>query len=70
LKVLEQTSDTQVKIGDVTVSTEDFEHHVFSQFKPYKIQLQSFERYINYDGGKTIDAGGLKRLSCYRCFTN
>jgi hypothetical protein len=29
---------------------------VFSQFKPYKIQLQSFERY-NYDGGKTIDAG-------------
>jgi hypothetical protein len=55
LKVLEQTSDATLKIGTAVVDTKDFDYLVFSQFKEYKIQLNSFERYINYDDGVVED---------------
>ncbi|BAO74694.1 LamG-like jellyroll fold domain-containing protein [Winogradskyella sp. PG-2] len=60
LQVIEQTSDTDVvlNVGDpdeVTVSTDGFEHPVYTQFLPYEITLQSFERYVNHDSGSDVE---------------
>lgn len=49
LKVLEQTSDDTIEIGDEIIDAESLGYKIFSQFKEYKIQLNSFERYVNYD---------------------
>ncbi|SNR71632.1 LamG-like jellyroll fold domain-containing protein [Lutibacter flavus] len=55
LKVLEQTSDATIQIGEEIFNTDDFSYPVFTQFREYKIQLNSFERYVNYDDGGEVE---------------
>jgi hypothetical protein len=60
LQVLEQTSDTEVVLNEgdpdeVSISTEDFDHPVYTQFLPYEITLKSFERYSNFDSGSAVE---------------
>lgn len=55
LRVTSQTSDSQVPIGDITISTTGFEYSIYTQFHSYRIVLKSFERYINYDYGTVQD---------------
>ncbi|MDO7171829.1 LamG-like jellyroll fold domain-containing protein [Mariniflexile sp. AS56] len=55
LKVVEQTSDLEIDLDGIKISTEGFEYLVYSQFKEYKVILNRFERYINYDDGELED---------------
>ncbi len=55
LKVTEQTSDKVVN----GISTQNFTFPVYSQFIPYKVVLNRFERYTNYDDA---DAGAVEDL--------
>lgn len=50
LEVIEQTSDMTIDSGEGTsISTTGFSDLVYSQFHPYKIVMNRFERYINND---------------------
>lgn len=50
LEVIEQTSDLTVKLGkEESISTDGFTNPVYSQFHPYKIVMNRFERYVNKD---------------------
>ena len=60
LQVIEQTSDTEVVLNagdpnEVSVSTEGFDHPIYTQFLPYEITLRSFERYVNHDSGSGVE---------------
>lgn len=55
LKVQSQTSDVAVKIDGVKISTEGFELPVYTQFSPYAVTLQRFERYLNKDGDEEVE---------------
>ncbi|WP_055442805.1 LamG domain-containing protein [Lacinutrix himadriensis] len=60
LQVLEQTSDTEVVLNagdpnEVSVSTEGFDHPIYTQFVSYEITLSSFERYVNHDSGSGVE---------------
>lgn len=50
LKVVEQTSDKFVTVDGVNISIQESSYvKMYSQFAPYKLVLNRFERYLNYD---------------------
>jgi hypothetical protein len=50
LKVVEQTSDKFVTVDGVNISIQERSNlKMYSQFAPYKLVLNRFERYLNYD---------------------
>jgi len=49
LKVIDQTSDKNIKFGDEVYSTEGFDYKIYEQAKEYTIELETFEKYSNYD---------------------
>ncbi|PKH66898.1 laminin G [Flavobacterium sp. ALD4] len=55
LKVVEQTSDKTVEIDGIKISTGGFDFPVYSQFKEYKVVLNRFERYTNYDDNSEVE---------------
>ena len=55
LKVTEQTSDKTIKVGALNISTTGFENPVYTQFYPYKIVMDRFERYTNNDNAPAIE---------------
>lgn len=54
LEVTEQTSDKTIKVGDEEVSTTGFKNPVYTQFKSYKIVMDRFEKYTNYDDSSKV----------------
>ncbi|MFD1606057.1 LamG-like jellyroll fold domain-containing protein [Flavobacterium artemisiae] len=55
LQVVEQTSDKIIDVTGTKVSTENFSKPIYTQFMPYKIVMNRFERYINNDSGTAIE---------------
>ena len=55
LRVVSQTSDTEITIGENTFSTEGFEFPIYTQFQNYFIRMQRFERYVNFDTSEEIE---------------
>ena len=55
LRVTEQTTDQTIDVDGNLISTEGFEYPVYTQFGTYSITLNSFERYINYDGAEEVE---------------
>ncbi|MBW1298595.1 LamG-like jellyroll fold domain-containing protein [Aquimarina litoralis] len=55
LRVVKQTSDSEIEVNDEMISTDGFEYPVYTQFGTYEIELNSFERYINYDGAEEVE---------------
>ena len=45
-------TDAEGHVNEVSVSTEGFEFPVYTQGLPYAIIFETFEEYINYDGGE------------------
>lgn len=55
LQVIEQTSDKTIDVAGVKVSTENFAKPIYTQFVPYKIVMNRFERYSNNDSGTAVE---------------
>jgi hypothetical protein len=55
LQVIEQTSDKTIDVRGQSVSTENFAKPVYTQFIPYKIVMNRFERYSNKDSGTSVE---------------
>jgi hypothetical protein len=60
LTVLAQTNETELTIGDKTISTTGFEVnskavYVYKQFGLYAVKMQSIERYVNNDATTAIE---------------
>ncbi|MFV5690716.1 LamG-like jellyroll fold domain-containing protein [Flavobacterium sp. LT1R49] len=55
LQVVEQSCDKTISIKGVAITTTDFAHPVYTQFNPYKIVLNRFERYTNMDTGTAVE---------------
>lgn len=55
LRVIRQTSDTEIDIDGKKISTTGFAHLVYSQNNLYEIELKSFERYVNMDGDVHVE---------------
>ena len=55
LRVISQTSEEELEIDGVKISTEGFEFPVYNQFTSYAIVLNSFEPYVNYDGDEEVE---------------
>jgi len=55
LRVLSQTSASEVEVDDEKISTVGFQYPVYNQFGDYQIVMQSFEPYVNYDDGLVED---------------
>eukprot|EP01029_Cantina_marsupialis_P023155 TRINITY_DN572_c0_g8_i1.p1 TRINITY_DN572_c0_g8~~TRINITY_DN572_c0_g8_i1.p1 ORF type:complete len:2842 (+),score=386.31 TRINITY_DN572_c0_g8_i1:11260-19785(+) len=49
VRVIKQEYDKEIEIGDHSYSTEGFQYPVYSQFKPYALEMKRFERYVNFD---------------------
>lgn len=66
LKVIEQTSEKEIKVDGTSIETTNFEIEdpnnsaakipvkVYKQFSPYSIVLSRFERYTNLDSGTAV----------------
>jgi hypothetical protein len=50
VRVLEQKSDETIKVGNVDISIAGSTDKLYTQFKTYKILMDRFESYNNYDG--------------------
>ncbi|MFK5889462.1 MAG: T9SS type A sorting domain-containing protein [Flavobacteriaceae bacterium] len=55
LRVTNQTSDAELTIDAIKISTTGFQYPVYTQFSSYQIDLKSFERYINKDSGTAVE---------------
>ncbi|WP_242607242.1 LamG-like jellyroll fold domain-containing protein [Flavobacterium sp. MEB061] len=55
LQVIEQTSDKTINVRGQSVSTVNFAKPVYTQFIPYKIVMNRFERYTNKDSGTAVE---------------
>jgi len=55
LQVTQQTSDAAISVGGTQVSTVNFAKPVYTQFFPYKIVMDRFERYTNNDSGTPVE---------------
>jgi hypothetical protein len=55
LKVVEQTSNANLILDGVTISATNFSYPVYSQFIPYQVVLNRFERYVNYDSDSSVE---------------
>jgi hypothetical protein len=55
LKVTEQTSDKTIIVDGVAISTAGFTNPIYTQFLPYKIVMDRFERYTNNDNAPAIE---------------
>lgn len=55
LKVNKQTSDKFITIDDIPISTDGFEYPIYTQFRPYEVGLDRFERYSNNDVNPPVE---------------
>ena len=55
LQVTQQTSEQNLDVNGVSVSTKNFVKPIYKQFLEYKIVMNRFERYTNNDSGIGID---------------
>lgn len=55
LRVINQTSDLELDVDGTKISTDGFLYPVYTQFRLYEIELNSFERYFNYDTDADVE---------------
>lgn len=55
LQVVNQSSDKSILVNGVSITTENFQTPVYTQFKDYSILLNRFERYTNKDSGTDVE---------------
>jgi hypothetical protein len=55
LNVISQTSEKVIKIGDNLFITDGFDYKIYEQGKDYTIELETFEKYTNYDTTESIE---------------
>jgi hypothetical protein len=55
LNVIEQQSEASVDVNGELFLTDGFEYPLYKQFNVYVVELQTFEKYTNYDGLEAVE---------------